>query len=129
MRLLLDSQAFVYMVRQPELLPASARSAIEDFDNDVLLSIASPLELQIKINLGKLTFSRPLRDVVQLELDSGSIQLLPITLEHIDELSRLPSHHRDPFDRILIAQAIHDGLMIVTGDHEIARYPVPRLWD
>ena len=129
MRLLLDSQAFLYMVRQPELLPAPARAAIENLDNDVLLSIASPLELQIKINLGKLTFSRPLREVVQRELDSGDIQLLPITLDHIDELSRLPAHHRDPFDRVLIAQAIRDGLTIVTGDRDIARYPVPRLWD
>ena len=129
MRLLLDSQAFVYIVRQPEALPVAARSAIEDSNNDVFLSIASPLELQIKINTGKITFSRPLRDAVQLELNRGTFAILSITLDHIDSMSRLPSHHRDPFDRLLVAQAMHEGLTLVTGDRHIRLYPVPCLWD
>ena len=129
MKLLLDSQAFVYLAREPEALPAAARAAIEDASNDVFLSIASPLELQIKINSKKITFRRPLLDAVQFEIDRGKFALLPITLAHIDELSRLPSLHRDPFDRILVAQAIHDRLTIVTGDQTIAGYPVACLWE
>jgi PIN domain nuclease of toxin-antitoxin system len=117
------------MVDQPERLPAAARSAIQDQGNVRFLSIASPWELQIKVNLGKLALGKPVRQLVELEVNRGAIQLLPITLDHVDELSRLPAHHRDPFDRILVAQAIHDGLTMVTGDHEIARYPVERLWD
>lgn len=80
-----------------------------------------------KSNLSR--FLVPLRDAVQFELDRGTSSIIPITLAHIDELSRLPSHHRDPFDRILVAQAIHEGLTLVTGDQTIARYPVPCLWD
>lgn len=129
MRLLLDSQAFVHIAHQPEALPVAARSAIEDATNDVFLSIASPWELQIKINTGKITFIKPLRDAVQFELDRGTFELLPITLAHIDALSRLPSHHRDPFDRILVAQAIHEGLTLVTADRQIPLYPVNCLWD
>ena len=121
MRLLLDSQAFVHIVSQPEALPVAARSAIEDPNNAVFLSIASPFELQIKVNIGKIAFSRSLRDAVQFELARGTFELLPITLDHIDELSRLPTHHKDPFDRILIAQARTEDLTIVTGDRAIAR--------
>jgi PIN domain nuclease of toxin-antitoxin system len=126
--LLLDSNAFIYMANQPEALPPPAKAAIEDPNNIRFLSIASPLELQIKINLGKLAFASPLRTVVEFELRRGSLQLLPITLDHIEALSRLPNHHRDPFDRLLIAQAIHEGLTIVTADETIAAYPVAVLW-
>jgi len=129
MKLLLDSQVFVYMAREPEALPLTARDAIEDASNDLFLSIVSPLELQIKINSGKISFSKPLRDAVQFEIDRGKFTLLPITLAHIDELSRLPSHHRDPFDRMLVAQARTESLTLVTGDQTIARYPVRCLWD
>ena len=79
--------------------------------------------------MGKLTFSKSVREAVQFELDRGTFQLLPVTLDHIDTLAGLPPHHRDPFDRLLIAQAIHDGLTIVTGDHVIPLYPVSTLWD
>lgn len=129
MNLLLDSQAFVNIILFPELFPANARSAIEDGNNDVYLSLVSPLELQIKINLGKLSFGKPLRQTIEEEVEAGTFELLPITLAHIDELSRLPSHHRDPFDRLLIAQAVSEGLTIVTSDQHIRRYPVSCLWD
>ena len=66
---------------------------------------------------------------MQRELDTGTVTLLPITLEHIDALSRLPDHHRDPFDRLLIAQAIHEGMTLVTSDKTIAKYTVPILWE
>ena len=66
---------------------------------------------------------------MQAELDRGAIGLLPITLHHIDALSRLPNHHRDPFDRLLVAQAIHEGLTLVSSDRDIAKFAAPVLWE
>jgi len=128
-KLLLDTHTFIYFTTDPDALPARARTALADPSNDLLLSLASPWEMQIKINLGKLTLARPVGDLVQFELDRGSLSLLPITLAHIDALSRLPSHHRDPFDRILVAQSIHEGITIVTADRQLRLYPVSSLWD
>jgi PIN domain nuclease of toxin-antitoxin system len=115
--------------RQPAALPDRARRAIEDPANELFLSIVTPIELQIKVSLGKLTFSKSVREAVQFELDQGTFRLLPIALEHIDALAGLPAHHRDPFDRLLIAQAMHDGLTIVTADRLIPLYAVPTLWE
>lgn len=89
----------------------------------------TPLELQIKVNIGKLSFTKSVCETVQFELDRGALTLLPIKLAHIDELSRLPSHHRDPFHRMLVAQAIHESLTLGSGDHQVRRYPAPCLWD
>lgn len=66
---------------------------------------------------------------MQAELDRAAIRLLPITLHHIDALSRLPNHHRDPFDRLLVAQAIQEGLTLINSDQAIAKYAVPVLWE
>ncbi len=129
MRLLLDTQAFILLIRKAESLPPAARAAVADPENAVLLSVVTPLELQIKINIGKLSFAKSVRETVQFELDRGAIELLPITLAHIDELSRLPSRHKDPFDRLLIAQARSESPVIVTGDPIVRQYPVPSLWD
>lgn len=85
--------------------------------------------MQIKIMLGKLQLDKPIVELVQAELDRAAIQLLPITLEHIDALSRLPNHHRDPFDRLLIAQAIHEGLTLVSSDQALKKYDAPTLWE
>jgi PIN domain nuclease of toxin-antitoxin system len=128
MKLLLDTQTFIFYVDRPDALPSAARVALEDPGNDLLLSIAAPWEMQIKSTLGKLQLSKPPAEFVQAELDSGAIQLLPIALAHINVLPQLPTLHRDPFDRLLIAQATHENLTIVTGDETIARYPVPTLW-
>ena len=129
MNLLLDSNVFVFIVQQPDRLPERARDAILDPANTRYLSVVTPWELQIKSSLGKLRFTTPIRDIVKQELDTGTVQLLPITLDHIDALSRLPAHHRDPFDRMLVAQAVHEGLTLVTSDEIIAKYPAPVLWE
>lgn len=129
MRLLLDSQAFILLLQQPDSLGLAARDSIVDPNNEVFLSLVTPIELQIKVNLKKLSFAKSVREHIQFELDRGKFRLLPITLDHIDALSRLPNHHRDPFDRLLIAQAIHEGLTLVTSDETIAKYAVPVLWE
>lgn len=129
MRLLLDTQAFLLLIHNTAAIPNRALDAITDAQNTRYLSIVSPWELQIKIGTGKIKLSRTVEQAVQSEVDRGTLHILPITLAHIDELSRLPSHHRDPFDRILVAQALREGLTLVTGDQTIARYPVTCLWD
>jgi PIN domain nuclease of toxin-antitoxin system len=129
MRLLLDSQAFILLLQRPDSLGFVARDAMVDPNNEIFLSVVTPIELQIKVNLKKLSFAKSVREHVQFELDRGKFVLLPITLDHIDALSRLPNHHRDPFDRLLIAQAIHEKLTIVTSDKIIAQYAAPVLWE
>lgn len=129
MKLLLDTHSFIYYVDRPDALPSAARTAMEDSSNELFLSLVSPWEMQIKSTLGKLQLSRPASEIVQAELDRSAMQLLPITLHHIDALARLPNHHRDPFDRLLVAQAIHDGLTLVSSDQAIAMYAAPVLWE
>ena len=129
MKLLLDTHSFIFYVDRPDALPSAARAAIEDSSNELFLSLVSPWEMQIKSTLGKLQLSKPAAELVQAELDRAAIQLLPITLHHIDALSRLPNHHRDPFDRLLVAQAIHEGLTLVSSDQTIAKYDAPILWE
>jgi len=129
MKLLLDTHSFIFYVDRPDALPSAARAAMEDSANDLFLSLVSPWEMQIKSTLGKLELSKPVAELVQAELDRAAIQLLPITLHHIDALSRLPNHHRDPFDRLLVAQAIHEDLTLVSSDQILAKYGAPVLWE
>lgn len=128
MNLLLDTQALIYAFDAPDQLPPATLKRMADPANLLFVSVVSPLEMQIKVNLGKLKLTASPASLLQSELDRGAFTLLPITLAHIDALSGLPDHHRDPFDRLLIAQAIHENLSIVTGDAKIAMYPVPTLW-
>lgn len=127
MNLLLDTSTLILLV-QGILIPEPARLAIEDPQNQVLLSLVSPWEMQIKFGINKLKLHQPVRAIIDAQLAHGSFTLLTITLDHIEELSRLPDFHRDPFDRLLIAQAIREKLTIVTSDKTFARYPVQTLW-
>lgn len=128
MNLLLDTQAFIHWTTRPETLPVRAHDAVRSAENIVRLSLVSAWEMQIKSDLNKLKLDRSPRALFESELATGLFALLQIQLDHIDVLSRLPNVHKDPFDRMLIAQALHENLTIVTGDETIARYPVPTLW-
>jgi PIN domain nuclease of toxin-antitoxin system len=121
LRLLLDSHALVWANADPAELTSTSREAIEDPANDVLVSSASMWELAIKVAMGKLVVDVPLRDLV------GEYEELPITHAHAIAAAALPEHHRDPFDRMLVAQALAEGLTIVTRDRNIPRYGVPAL--
>jgi len=129
MRLLLDTHAFILFTSDPDGLPNNVRTALEDSANELLLSMASPWEMQIKSDLGKLRLGKSPRDLVEFEVHRGAIAILPITLMHIDELSRLPSVHRDPFDRLIIAQARCEQLRLVSGDTNVRLYPVDSFWE
>ncbi len=128
MRLLLDTHTFLWFVAGAEELSESARTTLEDADNERFLSIASVWEMAIKASLGKLTLGLPLIDLVQGGAVDNGIALLPIELSHAAAVVDAPWHHRDPFDRLLIAQARTEGLTIVGRDVVFDLYGVSRHW-
>jgi PIN domain nuclease of toxin-antitoxin system len=127
MRILLDTHIFIWWNGDLGLLSSSARSLCEDQENTLALSLASIWEMQIKRQLGKLTFNRPLPEIIQSQQRANGIELLPITTEHIFALQNLPAHHRDPFDRILIAQAHVERISLITADPAFRQYEVKLL--
>jgi PIN domain nuclease of toxin-antitoxin system len=123
LRLLIDSNAFIWMVSQPRELSAESRDALVDPANERFLSIASIWEIAIKLSGGKLE----LPGTLQAAVDGMAAEMLPITMVHIRRVQTLPLHHRDPFDRMMIAQAMEEGLTIVTRDRHFRAYGVPVL--
>jgi PIN domain nuclease of toxin-antitoxin system len=119
-RLLLDSHVVLWSLQIPERLPTEAVAAITDPVNSVDVSVASLWELAIKQSIGKLTVDGDLREHLTLQ----SFSELPVLGEHALAVRDLPPHHRDPFDRLLIAQAMCEGLTIVTADRAFAAYDV-----
>lgn len=119
MRLLLDTHALLWWLAD-EGLAADARAAIAAGDNQVLVSAASAWEIAIKRALGRLSAPEDLLD----QLAASGFDHLPIALRHALAVSDLPAHHRDPFDRMLIAQAMVEGLTVVTRDRRFSAYPV-----
>ncbi len=105
MKILLDTHIFIWAVTSPQMLSAAATSHLQNTRNDFFLSMASVWEMQIKIDLGKLSLNGSLPEVVRKRQDESGLLILPIELRHIYALSHLPQHHRDPFDRLLIAQS------------------------
>jgi PIN domain nuclease of toxin-antitoxin system len=120
LRLLLDTNVLLWALTNPQRLSAAAAEAIEDIENRVYLSVVSPWELSIKASLGNL----PALEDLGPKLDEMHCDLLPIALPHAKAIQSLPHHHRDPFDRMLVAQAQIEGLTIVTSDRQIRRYQV-----
>ena len=127
MKLLLDTHIFIWWVDEPEKLSAAAISALEDEANELVLSVASVWEMQIKIQLGKLKLSLPLKELVTNQQETNDIRFSPVELTHVLALDALPFHHKDPFDRLLIAQSIAEGLTIVTADSQFSAYSVKLL--
>jgi PIN domain nuclease of toxin-antitoxin system len=128
MRLLLDSHALIWYVDQDHLLSQAAHAAITDPNNELLLSAATIWEIAIKVALKKLTLSLPYRQWMNQAIADLGLSVLPITVEYADAQAGLPDHHRDPFDRLLIAQAITEGVSIVSADATFDSYSVTRLW-
>jgi len=123
-KLLLDSHALLWVLDDPERLPRTARAMVSDPAMPVFVSIVSLWELRIKVASGKLETPADLPGLI----DASGFSLLPIGIRHIDQLGTLPNHHRDPFDRMLIAQAQADGLTLVSADRTVSLYDVPVLW-
>ena len=128
MKLLLDTHAFIWWDSEPQKLSAQVLALFQESSNQLLLSTASVWEMQIKLQLGKLQLERPLAELIAGQQEKNGIELLPVQLEHILALQTLPTHHKDPFDRLLIAQANIEGAVLVTADPIFAKYPVKILW-
>jgi PIN domain nuclease of toxin-antitoxin system len=123
LRLLLDTHVLIWALSDPNRLAARTRAAIETEENDVFVSVVSPWELAIK---GAREGLR-LPDDLMAELDRQRFELLPVLLRHTGPIESMPYHHRDPFDRMLVAQAVIDGLTIVTADRKLTNYQVSLL--
>jgi PIN domain nuclease of toxin-antitoxin system len=128
MNLLLDTQVFLWLDSDQARLSSSANSACADTGNTLWLSAASAWEMQIKIGLGKLRLRRSLAETIASHQTTNGLQILPIQLAHTLALENLPPHHKDPFDRLLIAQASYEDWEIVTADRQFKAYPVRVIW-
>jgi PIN domain nuclease of toxin-antitoxin system len=128
MRLLLDTHAFLWFVLGDAQLSDAAKSFILDAANTKLVSPASYWEIAIKISLKKYTLHEPYEAFMQRGIFGNGFEILPIELKHTAVLTTLPFHHRDPFDRLMIAQAMVEQMPIVSGDPALDAYSVRRLW-
>ena len=124
MRILLDTHIFLWADNDPEHLSPTAKASIEDTANSLVLSAASIWEIQIKAQLGKLALRLPLAELIDDQQQTNGIEILPKTLAHVLTLDALPQHHRDPFDRLLAAQAKTEGLTLLSADPVFKQYPV-----
>ena len=128
MRLLLDTHAFLWWVGDSPRLSRRAKNSIANARNQCLVSVASGWEIAIKISLGKLRIDAALDRFLPEQLAANGFQPLSIDLKHTARVARLPFHHHDPFDRLLVAQAIEEELAVVTADPVFTRYGVKRVW-
>jgi len=128
MRLLLDTHTLIWWATASENLPRTVLDLLEDGQNDLLLSVVSVWEIQIKCQSGKLQLSKPLPQLITNQQANNGLKILSIALAHVYALQTLPDIHRDPFDRIMIAQAVVENLPFVSTDSVLDSYPIQRIW-
>ena len=128
MKVLLDTHAFIWWDSNPTKLSPQALAVCQDQTNQVFLSVASVWEMQIKLQVEKLHLDFPLAEIIENQQQTNNIQILPVALGHVLALRDLPLVHKDPFDRILIAQARTEAAVLVSHDSVFADYEVNLLW-
>ena len=128
MNILIDTQAIIWFAENNNQLSKTARAAIEDVENTCYVSMASFWEMSIKINLGKLTVNGLTLSEFMDEVAENDFKTLDIQRSHVLQNERLPLFHRDPFDRLIIAQAIADTMTIVSSDDAFDAYSITRIW-
>ena len=128
MRVLLDTHVFLWWVEGDRALPVKARAALADQENECLISLASVWELAIKAGLGKLKLALPVKRYVVEHAVANGFGMLDIRMAHLGRVETLAPHHGDPFDRLLIAQAIEENLPVVSADPVFRKYGVKRVW-
>lgn len=128
MTLLLDTHAFLWFWWDDPRLSQTARQAICDPANRKLVSTASCWEIAVKVSLKKLDLGAPYRGFIRQHMVRNNFELLQVTDEHLAELVDLPFHHRDPFDRMLVAQAAAEHIALVSAEKVMDAYPIRRLW-
>ena len=127
-RFLLDTHTFLWMATDPGRLGPGARERVEAVGSVLLLSLASVWEMAIKSSLGKLELPATLKAFLAEQLQATRTLLLDVRLEHVLRVERLPFHHRDPFDRLLAAQAVVEHVPVLSADPDFDAYPVDRVW-
>jgi PIN domain nuclease of toxin-antitoxin system len=128
MRALLDTHSLIWFLEGDERLSSPARELIEDGDNAILASIVSLWEIAIKHSMGKLELRRPFAELFPAELEQNAIEVLGVEFLDVARVVTLPFHHRDPFDRLLVAQALEKDLPVVGVDAVFDAYGVERIW-
>jgi PIN domain nuclease of toxin-antitoxin system len=128
MRFLIDTHALIWFIIGDKQLSTTARQLIETPQNERLVSIVSLWEIAPKMSLGKLNMGATFDQLIPQQLIENDMTLLPIEVSHLYQLVQLPFHHRDPFDRLLIAQGLSAGLPPISRDPQFDAYPVQRLW-
>jgi len=127
MRFLIDTHTFLWFIHDSPQLSTNAKNLLES-DNDLWVSIASLWEIAIKVNISKLTLPNSYENFIPEQLALNDIEILPITMAHLAIYTTLPLHHRDPYDRLLIAQAITEKVSIISIDVTFDSYPISRIW-
>lgn len=126
--LLLDTQAFLFALNSPELIPVKTRKLFNSEGYELYLSLASVWEMSIKSSLRKLKFESSLKEVIQTSVKESGLKILPIQAEHTYLVHDLPFHHKDPFDRLIIAQALTEKMEVISSDAVFDQYDVKRIW-
>ncbi|RJQ59375.1 MAG: type II toxin-antitoxin system VapC family toxin [Desulfobacteraceae bacterium] len=128
MNVLLDTHAFLWLISGDDRLSEMAREIFLNPMNTLFFSAASLWEIGIKKSLGKISLKSEWVETIQAEMEMNAVQWLPIEMSHCAEVAKLPFHHRDPFDRMLIAQAIIEKLQLLSQDRRLSAYAVSRVW-
>ena len=128
MKLLLDTAPFLWFIAGDERLPGATRALIRDPDHDVWLSVVSFWEVVIKQETGRLPLPEPARTYLPVMRERHGVASLALDESAVAHLSKLPAFHRDPFDRMLVCQAIEHDLVLVTSDEQVRQYPVKTAW-
>ena len=123
-----DTCAFLWIIASSDRLGGNARNYISDLNNELFLSVASLWEIAIKASLGKLELLRPFEQLIPDQLEKNAIDILPIEIPHLSEMMKRPFHHRDPFDRLIIAQSVFEKLPIISNDAAFQHYAVDLIW-
>ena len=128
MKVLLDTHALLWLIADDYRLSETARQTFLNTENKLFFSAASLWEICIKTSLGKISLKNGWFQTIQEEMDTNIIQWLPIEMTHCAEVAEMPFHHRDPFDRMLIAQAIVEEMQIMSRDSRLSDYAIERIW-
>jgi PIN domain nuclease of toxin-antitoxin system len=127
-KILLDTQVFLWLTLDSPLLSKKSKKLFLDEENDLFFSMASIWEIAIKTSLGKLTLHQSVENFILEQLAKNSIEILEIDFRHVVRVATLPFHHRDPFDRLLVSQALEEKIPILSSDKIFEKYAVKRLW-
>lgn len=122
MKILIDTSIFLKLMTEPDELSEQIVSECKDIHNDLFISVVSLWEMEIKTHLAKLQFNIPMNQIIKGQIDSGYFKILELTLDHLKGLNNVPFHHNDPFDRMLISQAIKENMVIATENKQFAFY-------